>query len=212
MDFFLIITEWTGTIAFAMSGALLGIRKNLDIFGVMLLAVITALGGGTVRDLLIGQLPPKMFYSSSYLLMSVIVALFIFIVARILHRVPFIGNWWDCIFTFCDAMGLGIFAVIGTQNAIATGYIENTFLCIFMGMTTGVGGGVIRDIMCAEIPAVLRKHIYAVAAILGSLSYYYLFYFGMNNTFASCISIALTVILRMFASHYRWNLPKASID
>ena len=211
MDVFLVITEWIGTVAFAMSGALLAIRKKLDIFGVMLLAIITALGGGTVRDLLIGHLPPKMFYSSSYLLVSTFVALLIFVIVRALKGVPAVGNWWEILFTFCDAMGLGIFAVVGTQNAIMMGFRQNVFLCVFMGMTTGVGGGVIRDIMCAEIPAVLRKHIYAVAAIIGSLQYYYMVVlFHMNETFVSCISIVLIVTIRMLANYYKWNLPKAT--
>ena len=119
------------------------------------------------------------------------------------------GNAADTLLTFSDALGLGIFAVIGTQAGIADGFGDNAVLCIFVGMVTGVGGGVLRDMMCADIPFVLRKHIYAVAALLGAGIYYWLVRLGVNSGVASLVGMTATVVVRVLAWHYRWNLPKA---
>ena len=115
----------------------------------------------------------------------------------------------DMLLTVSDAVGLGIFAVIGTQAGVLAGFKDNAFLCIFLGMVTGVGGGVMRDVMCADIPFVLRKHIYAVAAILGSSTYYLLTVLGLGTAAPTLLGMSSTVALRLLAWHYRWNLPKA---
>lgn len=208
MDYFFLFAEIVGTVAFALSGALKAIHKKLDIFGVCMLAVFTALGGGVVRDLLLGLTPPRMFYNEGYLLTALGVALVTFLGVRLLHSGLSFGIWWDRVFNVCDALGLGIFAVIGTQSAIQAGYGEKFFLCLFMGMTTGVGGGVVRDMMCVEIPSILRKHIYAVAALAGSLLYY-LFAGLLTPAPATMLAVVVTVALRIMARHYQWNLPKA---
>lgn len=209
MSYFFFLAELVGTVAFALSGALKAIQKNLDIFGVCFLALFTALGGGVVRDLLLGRTPPRLFESEGYILLSIGVALLIFALVRCFHPKLDFGLWGDRIFNFCDALGLGIFTVIGTQSAAEAGLEDKLFLSIFLGMTTGIGGGVLRDLMCCEIPAVLRKHIYAVAAICGSVVYYVLTAAGLNAAPATLSGVTAVVTLRLLARHYQWNLPKA---
>lgn len=212
MELVLYCAELIGTIAFALSGALLAIQKRLDIFGILLLSVVTALGGGTIRDLLLGITPPKMFYSYKYLALAAATALVTFLIAR--RSRGMIGKFqglMDFLFVFSDAFGLGIFAVIGTEAGLAAGYGDNPFLCVFLGMTTGVGGGILRDMMCGDIPFVLRKHIYAVAAIAGGMTFYLLIHLGLDGTLAALIGVVVTVVLRLLAWHYRWNLPKVQV-
>ena len=213
MDFLLETTEFLGTVAFSVSGAMLAVKKRLDIFGVLFLGVVTALGGGTIRDLLLGINPPKMFYNTEYVLLALLSALTVFLVIRLTHGQGFwSGHAMDNLLTFSDALGLGIFAVVGTQAGISAGYGDNPFLCVFLGMVTGVGGGVLRDMMCADIPFVLRKHIYAVAAILGGSIYYLLSRLEVSSPISSLLGMGVTVLIRVLAWHYRWNLPKAQVD
>ena len=210
MDLLFYAAELIGTAAFALSGALLAIQKRLDLFGVLFLAVVTALGGGTIRDLLLGRTPPRMFYGPEYVLLAAGVALAIFVLARISHgRITRMNHWMELCFEACDAVGLGIFSVMGTQAVRTVGYGDQIFLSVVMGMTTGVGGGVLRDMMCGDIPFVLHKHIYAVAAIAGSLSFYLLRAAGTEAGLSTLAGVALTIILRLLARHFRWNLPKA---
>lgn len=210
MTFFLGATELLGTIAFAVSGAMLAVKKQLDIFGILFLGVVTALGGGTIRDLLLGHTPPRMFYNVEYILVALLSALTVFLAVRRTHgQGLWTGRAADNLLTLSDALGLGIFAVIGTQAGISDGFGENAVLCIFLGMLTGVGGGVLRDMMCADIPFVLRKHIYAVAALLGAGIYYWLTHLGVSSGLASLLGMTATVVTRVLAWHYRWNLPKA---
>ena len=210
MDLVLYGAELVGTVAFALSGAMLAAHKGLDLFGVLYLGVVTALGGGTVRDLLLGITPPKMFYSYEYVALAVVTALVLFLVFRRFPRARGgMAGQMDLLYNLCDAVGLGIFAVVGTQAGMEAGYGENAFLCVFLGLTTGVGGGILRDMMCADIPGVLRKHIYAVAAIAGSGAFYLLERSSVHGTAAALSGMTVTVVLRLLARHYRWNLPKA---
>lgn len=210
MNFLFTATELLGTIAFAMSGAILAVKKQLDIFGILFLGVVTALGGGIIRDLLLGHTPPRMFYNVEYILVALLSASAVFLVVRLTHgHSVWTGSIMDSLLTFSDALGLGIFAVIGTQAGLSAGHSGNPFLCVFLGAVTGIGGGVLRDMMCADIPFVLRKHIYAVAAILGASSYYLLNTYGVGAALSTLLSMLLTVVLRLLAWHYHWNLPKA---
>lgn len=210
MDFLFNSAEMIGTVAFAVSGAMVAIEKRMDIFGIVFLSAVTALGGGTIRDLLLGITPPKMFYSYKYLAASALTAVILFLIARISKKpLQTPTGHTDCLLTFCDALGLGIFAVVGTQAGIGAGYTDNIFMCVFLGMTTGVGGGVLRDMMCSDIPFVLRKHVYAVAAILGSTLYFvFVVQMQMSLGLATLIGTGFTIVIRMLAWHYRWNLPR----
>lgn len=170
---------------------------------------MTALGGGTIRDLILGHTPPRMFYNFQYVCLAALSAFLVFMIAKISRRSydGFTG-FVDFLMVFSDALGLGIFAVIGTQAGIQAGYGDNMFLCVFLGMTTGVGGGILRDIMCNDIPFILRKHIYALAAIAGSILFYALLSAGLDEIFSSLAGMLITLVLRLLAWHFKWNLPR----
>jgi len=157
--------EIIGTIAFAISGALIGIRKKLDLFGVIFLAMTTAVGGGIFRDILIGITPPTAFINPTACIISIITAFVVFF----FYDEKF--NKLEKIITISDALGLGVFTAVGCRTAILHN-VDGIFAVIFMGMCTGVGGGIIRDILAKDIPFVLKKEIYAVASIIGALFYY----------------------------------------
>lgn len=207
-DQIFLIGEWVGTAAFAVSGAMVAVDKKTDIFGVMLLAVFTALGGGTVRDILIGHFPPRMFSNGQYVLLSIVCALIVFAVARgfkerYVRRAREIGRINDIF----DAIGLGVFAVSGANIGMEAG--GNLLLVVSLGTITGIGGGMLRDVMLEEIPFVLKKHIYAVAAIAGALTFALLTRAGLSRTAAYGAGWAVTFALRLLAMHYKWNLPRA---
>lgn len=205
------IAEVIGTVAFAVSGAMIAIERGLDLFGVIFLAITTALGGGTIRDVLLGHFPPRMFYSFWYLTISAICAIVVFILMYIKnsHSNNREGFLLKCISIF-DAIGLGVFSVIGVQVSIEAGFGSNVFLCIFLGMTTGCGGGMIRDLLSCETPYVLRKHIYASASIIGSIVFYVFHLLPAQNTLAIFMGAGSTIVIRMLATVFKWNLPKVN--
>ena len=205
------LTELIGTIAFSISGAMLAIERNLDLFGVVFLGAVTAIGGGIIRDLLLGQIPPQAFLNYIYMLFAVVTALVVFVIAHWRARqgksIAFIN---DTVLNIFDAAGLGIFSVIGVQNTISAGFGDNAFFCVFLGLTTGVGGGMLRDVLSRSTPAVLRKHIYALASLAGALCYYLLQIYV--PAVSILVSTLLVVVLRVLASHYRWTLPRIPIQ
>lgn len=201
------LTELVGTVAFSISGAMLAIERGLDLFGVVFLGAVTAIGGGVVRDLLLGQVPPQAFLNYIYLLVAVITAIAVFVVAYSRRRrgkpIQFMNSG---VLNILDAAGLGIFSVIGVQNTISAGFGDNPFFCVFLGMMTGVGGGMLRDVLSQTTPAVLRKHIYALASLAGALCYCFLQPY--DPTASILVSVLLVVVLRILASRYRWTLPR----
>ena len=205
------LTEIAGTVAFSISGAMLAIERNLDLFGVVFLGVVTAIGGGIIRDLLLGQVPPQAFLNYIYLLTAALTALIVFVISLLRSRqgkpIQFLN---DTLLNIFDAAGLGIFSVIGVQNTINAGFGDNAFFCVFLGLTTGVGGGMLRDVLSRSTPAVLRKHIYALASLAGSLSYYFLHIYAPSVSIT--LSTLLVVVLRVLASHYHWTLPRISFQ
>ena len=206
-DLLFFIVEIIGTIAFAISGAMTAIERRLDLFGVLFLGATTAIGGGIFRDILLGQIPPQAFINYVYMLTAVITSALIFLRAYVNTQreapLPFLS---DDLLNFFDAAGLGIFSVIGVQNTINAGFGDNAFFCIFLGMLTGVGGGMLRDIMSQTTPAVLRKHIYALASIGGSLCYYLLQ--SVHEEVAILVTTVGVILIRLMASNYRWTLPR----
>lgn len=209
----LFFTEIIGTIAFAFSGAMIAIEKKMDIFGVIVLGGITAVGGGAIRDSILGLTPPMLFRSPIYVIVATITSIVVFLMVWFRHSV-FNSNTREKylhIIDFFDAVGLSAFTVVGVNTAIAAGYQENTFLVVFVGVLTGVGGGILRDIMAGIMPMVLRKRIYAIACILGAVLYLVLLQYIPNSIamFATCTFI---VMLRFLAAHYKWNLPVAKLD
>ena len=209
----LFIMELIGTAAFSCSGAMLAIRKKLDLLGIVVLGVITAVGGGMIRDVLIGIHPPTLFIKPVYVSTAVISAVLIFLAmkSRRLTRLFLEAEYYDWIMNLLDAIGLGAFTIVGVNTAISAGYENYLFLSIFLGVITGVGGGLLRDMMACEIPAILKKHVYACASIAGAL--FYVIIINYIPTDASLIfSASLVILIRLLARHYKWNLPRCDMD
>lgn len=194
-----LILELIGTIAFAVSGAVIGIRKKMDILGVTVLGVTTAVGGGVIRDLMIGKAPPAAFSDPVYILVAIATSLIVFIPA-ISRRIDLDRFIW----VFADSVGLGAFTIIG----VAAGQpFHNSFFAAFLGILTGVGGGVIRDVCAGEIPMIFMKHFYACPCIISAILCTLLYPYHQNA--AILAGFFLTVLLRLLAARFRWHLPKA---
>ena len=213
-EWFLVAAEWIGTVAFAFSGAATAIDRGLDIFGVLFMGLITAMGGGVIRDLLLGNVPPALFSNGEFVAASLITALAVFLLVCTTHHSPAKkGSAMHWTVNTADALGLGIFAVLGAQVAIQAGYAHNPGMCIAMGAITGCGGGALRDVLSREIPFVFTKHVYAVASIIGAALYFLLaqgWQAGVNT--AAVIAVSMTLGIRLVAMINRWNLPKARYD
>ena len=207
METFLFLLELAGTVAFAVSGAVLGIEKHMDIFGVGLLGITTAVGGGILRDLVVGLTPPRAFQDPIYLLVAlgVSVVLFFPFVRRIIGRSKRV---FDALMLIMDAAGLGIFTITGVQCAYQQSEDYTLFLLIFVGLITGVGGGVLRDILAGDMPYILRKHIYASASIAGGILYL-LLQQVWQGAGAILTSVVVVIVIRCAAAHFEWNLPRA---
>jgi len=202
--------ELIGVAAFAASGAMAAIDKKADIFGVLFLAVITALGGGIIRDVLLGHLPPRMFTSYVYIALAVFCAGLVFIDAYA-HREKYQHHKdkLDHIVNIFDAVGLAVFTVTGMELAIEQYGMGKLVLAVMMGVTTGVGGGMLRDVLTNCMPAVLHKRIYAVASMAGALLYYIMLSLNVNRAVGAAAAMLLIFALRILATVYKWNLPKA---
>lgn len=205
----LLILEIIGTISFAVSGALVGVRARLDIFGVVFVGVITAFGGGIIRDLLIGRTPPAVFGNTYMIALAVVSALVVFIVSYVNgHKFEELNEKIERINNIFDAIGLAAFSAMGTEIALSAGYSENLVFSVTLGMLTGIGGGIMRDIMTDTTPFVFKKHVYAVASLIGSLIYYWLRQGNNNIIVVSVLAMAIIFSIRMLATEYRWSLPK----
>ncbi|MGI6072927.1 MAG: trimeric intracellular cation channel family protein [Lachnospiraceae bacterium] len=207
MEQVFLIIELIGTVAFSISGAMIAIEKKMDIFGVAILGVMTALGGGITRDLILGNTPPQMFRNPIYAAVAVAVALIFFIpaVRRILNKRPRTN---EITLLIMDSLGLGIFTVIGIKTAILSGHQENGFLLVFVGVITGVGGGILRDIMAGKTPFVFVKHFYASASLIGAIICAVLWR-HTGEIIAMSAGFVVIFILRLLAAKFRWSLPKA---
>lgn len=204
------IFELLGTIAFAASGAITGLSKKMDILGVTTLGVVTAVGGGVIRDLILGITPPATFRNPTYALVAIAVSVIIFIpmVRRFLFQKQ---NIYDLIMLIMDSVGLGVFTVVGIQAAYASDNTYNAFLLIFVGVVTGVGGGILRDILAGNTPYIFVKHFYACASIIGAIICILLWKY-CGQSIAIIGGSAVVIILRLLAAHFRWSLPKAEIE
>ncbi len=200
--------EIIGTAAFAASGAMTAIRKELDLFGIIMLGTITAVGGGIIRDIVIGRIPPNTFLHPVYITVAMITAIFLFLLFYFKPELD--GSKHikisEKVLNILDAVGLGAFTVIGIDAGIEAGYEKYYFLLIFLGVTTGIGGGILRDIMAGEIPYVLKKQIYACASIAGAGLYTLLLQFSQSD-YTMLISAGAIIFIRMLASRFDWNLP-----
>lgn len=212
MDEFIFILELIGTVAFASSGAMIAIEKKMDIFGVNVLGATTAVGGGIMRDIILGLTPPGAFSHPVYVLVAALTSTILFVIAyakptAFESRVK--TDYYDKLMFWCDTAGLGIFTVVGIQAAVRAVDGENVFFFVFIGTLTGVGGGVLRDIMAGETPYILVKHIYACAAIAGGIVCV-VGRTAFGEAYGTILGLAATVLLRFLAAHFRWNLMRVS--
>ncbi len=205
------IMEIIGTIAFAASGAMVGIRKNMDIFGVCVLGIVTAVGGGIIRDVILGITPPGVFLHPTDVLVATVTACLVF-------TALFVGRKWkpghvkdiyDHVMLLMDTVGLGVFTVLGVNTGIAQGYAGRMFVLVFVGTITGVGGGLLRDIMAGVPPMIFVKHIYACASILGAVIYVLAMKY-LDSANAMLIGFFVVILIRFLAAHNRWNLPRVN--
>ena len=202
MDYFILTLELIGAAAFAISGAMTGIRKNMDVFGACVLGLTVAVGGGVMRDIILGSFPPAMFHDPIYAITAIVTCFIVFI--------PRIRNFLEnssFLMLLADSIGLGIFTVSGAARAFMVAAQANVFLAVFVGVITGVGGGLLRDIIAGDPPYIFVKHIYATAAIAGALVFCAL-RFAIPRQAAMLVGAVLIVVIRLLASHYRWSLPK----
>ncbi len=207
MEPFILVIELAGTMAFAASGAMTGMKKDMDIFGICILSLTTAVGGGVIRDLILGNTPPNTFCNPIYATVAICTALVLFLprVRRILMRDQ---RLYDLSMLLLDTAGLGIFTVVGIRIAYAAVPTPTLFLLVFVGVVTGVGGGVIRDMMAGDTPYIFVKHIYACASLAGALVCA-LCWERAGEVTAMTAGMIVVIVIRLLAARYRWNLPKA---
>ena len=187
-----------GTMAFAMSGALTAMHKKLDPFGVFIIAFVTAVGGGTLRDVLIGRTPVGWMQDLKYV--YVIILGFIL---SVIFRKKF-DRLRTSLFLF-DTIGLGVFTLIGLERGILTGL--HPIICIALGTMTACFGGVTRDILCNEIPVIFRREIYATICILGGIVFFVLKEWNLNDDILYLVTCIVIILVRLMAVKYKWYLP-----
>ncbi len=212
-EIILLVLEIIGTVAFAVSGAFVALKAGLDIFGVAFIGCITAVGGGITRDLLIGRTPPAIFDNLHILGIALLSSLIVF-VAAYLSRKQFISAYKhiEPIQNVFDAFGLAAFSVTGTAVAFEVGFSENPVLAILLGVLTGVGGGVFRDVLTSTTPYIFKKHVYALASIGGASVYYVMRLLMETTLIPSAVAMVLVVVVRLLAAKYRWSLPKVKLE
>lgn len=217
-DTFLFVIEIISIIAFGISGSLTAIRKGMDVFGVVIIGVTTAIGGGIIRDLVLGIHPPLSFANPVYATVTATVSVLTFI-AQYRHAKrsnsvhdPKKGKVTDALMFWVDSVGLAIFTVIGVSAAYTSGTVEtNGFLLCFVGVITGVGGGILRDLLTGNTPYVFVKHFYASASLCGAIVCV-LLWSATGRITAMLAGAAMTLVLRVLAAHFKWNLPHVPIN
>ena len=199
-DFFIYLLDLFGTVSFAVTGAFKAIENKSDIVGVLLLATITGVAGGTIRDIVLGRFPNSLV-DPAYVILTVVSGIIIFL---LYSRVK---QHWNLFLKF-DAIGLGVFTIIGAS--FAYGIFGLNFLVILLsGVLTAVGGGILRDVFVNQVPIVFIKEFYVSASFVGILFFYFILYFGGDIYQATFPSVLLVILLRLIGMKYNWNLPRA---
>lgn len=208
METFILALELIGTLAFAASGAMTGLKKNMDIFGVCILGLTTAVGGGVIRDLILGNTPPATFRDPIYATVAILTSLVLF-----LPGVRKLLMWDQSLFDrglfLMDTAGLAIFTVVGIRVAYAHVPQSTIFLLVFVGVVTGVGGGVLRDMMAGNTPYIFVKHVYASASLVGALLCG-LAWHHLGEMPSMLLGGGAVILIRSLSAHFRWNLPRAN--
>ena len=195
---FYLTIDILGTIAFAISGVVVAMEKKLDLFGVLIIAFVTAIGGGTLRDLLIGNTPVVWMRDSTYVITIVVTVIFAIVFVKQLKYLR------KSLFLF-DTIGIGLYTLIGIEKGLEANLLP--VMCIALGTITASFGGVVRDILCNEIPVIFRKEIYATACILGGASYFVLDELPIASNYAFIIAVLMVIALRLLAVRFDIRLP-----
>ena len=200
------ILEIIGTVAFAASGAMVEVNKKMDVFGVIVLGLTTATGGGIIRDLVLGVIPPSVFLTPVYAIVAVATSVLVFLpfTQKFAHKNT---RAYDTVLLVCDSVGLGVFTAVGVKAAYSA--IENApfILAVFTGVITAVGGGAIRDLFAKNTPFIFIRHFYACASLIGAILTIVLWNFA-GELISMAAGIVTVIVLRLFAAKYRWELPK----
>lgn len=192
-----------GTVVFAISGALTAANKRFDLMGISIIAFVTALGGGTIRDVLIGAHPVGWMQSKWYLIAVLIGVILAFVFHKKLQHLR------KTFFIF-DAIGLAVFAIGGLQKALS--YDIDPVYALMCAMITGTMGGLLRDVLCNDVPLIFRKEIYATAALVGAGLYLLLDYVNLNQQVNFIVSICVVILVRVIAVRFKLGLPKIKVD
>ena len=200
IDFFVYILDLFGTMAFAVTGAFKAIEHKADIVGIIILATITGLAGGTIRDVVFGKTLPNSLIDPTYVIITVISAVVLFLLYSKMKK------HWNVFLKF-DALGLGVFTVIGATFAYNL-FGMNFLIIVLSGMLTAIGGGILRDVFVNQTPIVFVKELYASASFIGAVTFYFTLLITNEVYAATIIGITLTTGLRLIAMRYNWNLPR----
>ncbi|OCH14558.1 MULTISPECIES: TRIC cation channel family protein [unclassified Aliivibrio] len=198
------IIDMFGTAIFAISGVLLAGRLKMDPFGVTVLASVTAIGGGTIRDMALGATPVFWITDTNYLLVIFITCILTMLIIRKPKRLP----WY--VLPVSDAIGLAVFVGIGVEKALS--YNADPMVAVIMGVITGCGGGIIRDVLAREVPMVLRSEVYATACILGGIVHTSALEFNIQSSTAMLMGVAATLIIRLAAIRWHLSLPTFALN
>ncbi|MEE0797228.1 MAG: TRIC cation channel family protein [Anaerovoracaceae bacterium] len=204
-EILLLAFEIAGTVAFAVSGALLGLEKRMDILGISILGLTTAVGGGVIRDIILGITPPMTFRNPLYAAIAIGVSVLVFVIVR--KRSLFKGRFYEITMLIMDSAGLGVFTVIGINTAFVRDDSYGIFLLVFVGVMTGVGGGILRDVMAGDRPYIFVKHFYASASIIGAVVCVAV-WDVLGSITSMFVGTAVVIVLRLCAARFRWSLPK----
>lgn len=198
--FLIYVFDLFGTAAFAITGAFKAIEHKSDIVGVVILSTVTGVSGGIMRDLLIGKSPPNSILDPLYVTISIVSGIALFFLY------PYLQKHWNLFLKF-DAVGLGVFSITGATFAYDV-FGLNFLAIVFAGVITAVGGGILRDVFVNEIPFVFVKELYVTASFVGTLIFYGLLIAEIHLYVASIVGMIITIMIRLLAMKYRWNLPR----
>lgn len=204
----MMILDIIGVVSFTVSGALVAAKKKMDYFGVCILGVITSVGGGATRDLIIGRNPPVMFTNPIFVTIAFVISTVVFCLLYFKVKTKYkINHLIEEILFWFDTIGLAAFTVDGAIVGLTMESPHSLFLCAFLGVITGVGGGVLRDLLAGEVPAIFVRHIYAIASIIGAIAFC-LLWPVTSNLVAASVGLALIIVIRFLARRHHWNLPR----
>lgn len=206
MDIIWYMFDMIGTIAFAVSGALVGVSRKMDIFGMTVLALATAIGGGIVRDVLLGYFPPNSLRNIVYVTVVLAVTVIVFLIYNSRYRKHAMGPRSRASYLLADALGLASFTVTGASAGFKL-YPELPIFIVLLGTITAVGGGIIRDMLAQRIPSVLKEDVYALPSIIGGIVYYLMVTSSWDNM-AVYGAFTVVLVIRLLALKYNWSLPK----